>query len=286
MKFPRKLAALSASAACLTLALSGCGADAPKNAGPTGETGKEPVTLSLATFNEFGYEDLLKEYETLNPNVTIQHKKAATTNEARDNLTTRLAAGSGLSDIEAIEVDWLSELKEYPGPVRGSEGPCRRRPLAGLEDRGSHDPGRAASSATARTPGPRLSATTRHCLKPPGMPIGPRICRQDARHHLGQLLRRRQEVRRRRDGPGMVRLRRSHLPGHEQPDVEGLRERGRHGHRRRQPGGQGGLHQGPERLDEGQPLGAPGPVEQRLGGRFPVPEVRHDPLPGLDARCH
>ena len=57
MKFPRKLAALSASAACLTLALSGCGADAPKNAGPTGETGKEPVTLSLATFNEFGYED-------------------------------------------------------------------------------------------------------------------------------------------------------------------------------------------------------------------------------------
>lgn len=114
MKFPRKLAALSASAACLTLALSGCGADAPKSSGPSGETGKEPVTLTIATFNEFGYEDLIKEYQTLNPNVTIQHKKAATTNEARDNLTTRLAAGSGLSDIEAIEVDWLSELKQYP----------------------------------------------------------------------------------------------------------------------------------------------------------------------------
>lgn len=114
MKFPRKLAALSASAACLTLALSGCGAEAPKTTGPTGETGKEPVTLTVATFNEFGYEDLLKEYQTLNPNVKIQHKKAATTNEARDNLTTRLAAGSGLSDIEAIEVDWLSELKQYP----------------------------------------------------------------------------------------------------------------------------------------------------------------------------
>ncbi len=114
MKFPRKLAALSASAACLTLALSGCGAEAPKTTGPTGETGKEPVTLTVATFNEFGYEDLLKEYQRLNPNVKIQHKKAATTNEARDNLTTRLAAGSGLSDIEAIEVDWLSELKQYP----------------------------------------------------------------------------------------------------------------------------------------------------------------------------
>ncbi|WP_346957766.1 extracellular solute-binding protein [uncultured Arthrobacter sp.] len=114
MKFPRKLVALSASVACLTLALSGCGADAPKAAAPSAETGKEPVTLTLATFNEFGYEGLLKEYEALNPNVKIQHKKAATTNEARDNLTTRLAAGSGLSDVEAIEVDWLSELKQYP----------------------------------------------------------------------------------------------------------------------------------------------------------------------------
>jgi cellobiose transport system substrate-binding protein len=77
-------------------------------------TSTEPVTLTLATFNEFGYEDLIKEYETLNPNVTIEHKKAATSNEARDNLNTRLAAGSGASDIEAIEVDWLPELSQYP----------------------------------------------------------------------------------------------------------------------------------------------------------------------------
>lgn len=74
----------------------------------------EPVTLTLATFNEFGYEDLITEYEALHPNITIIHKKAATTNEARDNLTTRLAAGSGLSDIEAVEVDWLAELTAYP----------------------------------------------------------------------------------------------------------------------------------------------------------------------------
>ena len=66
------------------------------------------MTLSLATFNEFGYEDLIKEYQELNPNVTIEAKKAATSNEARDNLNTRLAAGSGASDIEAIEVDWLA----------------------------------------------------------------------------------------------------------------------------------------------------------------------------------
>ena len=46
--------------------------------------------------------------------MTIEAKKAATSNEARDNLNTRLAAGSGASDIEAIEVDWLPELSQYP----------------------------------------------------------------------------------------------------------------------------------------------------------------------------
>jgi cellobiose transport system substrate-binding protein len=48
------------------------------------------------------------------PNVTIEHTKAATSNEARDKMMTGLAAGSGLTDIEAIEVDWLPELMQYP----------------------------------------------------------------------------------------------------------------------------------------------------------------------------
>ena len=109
-----RITALSAAAACLALALTACGSGGAENAGVEGETGTEDVTLSVGTFNEFGYEELFKEYEELNPNVTIEHKKAATSNEARDNLTTRLAAGSGLSDIEAIEVDWLPELLEFP----------------------------------------------------------------------------------------------------------------------------------------------------------------------------
>ncbi|MHA7154049.1 ABC transporter substrate-binding protein [Arthrobacter sp. TMN-50] len=109
-----KLTALSASAACLALALSACGTGSTTGGDIDGATGESDVTLTVATFNEFGYEDLFTEYEELNDNVTIEHKKAATTNEARDNLTTRLAAGSGLADIEAIEVDWLAELMEYP----------------------------------------------------------------------------------------------------------------------------------------------------------------------------
>ena len=107
-----RIAALTMTAALL----AACGGEsADTDAGSGGEGGSDgPVTLTVATFNEFGYEELFTEYMELNPDVTIEHKKAATANEARDNLNTRLAAGSGLSDIEAVEVDWLPELLQYP----------------------------------------------------------------------------------------------------------------------------------------------------------------------------
>ena len=98
------------------LALSACGSssDGENDAGSGNQaTASGPVTLKLATFNQFGYEDLITEYMAAHPNVKIEHKKAATSNEARDNLNTRLAAGSGLSDVEAVEVDWLPELMQY-----------------------------------------------------------------------------------------------------------------------------------------------------------------------------
>ncbi|MDO5720771.1 MAG: ABC transporter substrate-binding protein [Actinomycetaceae bacterium] len=94
------------------LALSACGG-ADEGSTDTQSGDGESITLTVATFNEFGYEDLLKEYEESHPGITVEHKKAATSNEAHDNLNTRLAAGSGLSDIEAVEVDWLPELLQY-----------------------------------------------------------------------------------------------------------------------------------------------------------------------------
>jgi len=105
----------TAGMAGVALVLSACGGDSTTD-GDTGGGGDstagggdEQITLTVATFNEFGYEGLLEEYMELNPNITVEQKKAATSNEARDNLNTRLAAGSGLSDIEAVEVDWLPD---------------------------------------------------------------------------------------------------------------------------------------------------------------------------------
>ncbi len=109
MRHPAKTVAALTCVAALAVGCSGGdkGDDASPKPG-------EKVTVTVATFNEFGYEGLIKEWNEANPDIQVEHKKAATSNEARDNMNTRLAAGSGLADIEAIEVDWLPELMQYP----------------------------------------------------------------------------------------------------------------------------------------------------------------------------
>lgn len=104
---------VAASAMALGACSSGGGGQSGKESGAASGDGSQ-ITLTVATFNEFGYDDLYAEYMADHPNIKVVAKKAATSNEARDNMNTRLAAGSGLSDIEAIEVDWLPELMQYP----------------------------------------------------------------------------------------------------------------------------------------------------------------------------
>lgn len=115
MRIPKTLALGSTLAICAALTMSGCGSTSSSGSSSAESTGGNDgqISLTVATFNEFGYEDLFKEYEQLHPEIKIVHKKAATSNEAHDNLNTRLAAGSGLADIEAVEVDWLPQLLEY-----------------------------------------------------------------------------------------------------------------------------------------------------------------------------
>ncbi|WP_265521784.1 ABC transporter substrate-binding protein [Oerskovia flava] len=115
----RKALAATAGLAAITLTLAACGDSSdPSDEGTTdGTAGGEQITLTVATFNDFGYSDeLLAAYTEANPNVTVEQVKAARSEDARTNLTTKLAAGGdGLADIEAIEVDWLPELMQYPG---------------------------------------------------------------------------------------------------------------------------------------------------------------------------
>lgn len=111
----RRLAA-TAGIATLAFGLAACGGnagsgdDATEGAEPT-----EPITLKVATFNNFGYTDeLLAKYTEEHPNVTVEQVVAATAEDARTNLTTKLGAGgAGLADVEAIEIDWMPELAQY-----------------------------------------------------------------------------------------------------------------------------------------------------------------------------
>ncbi|MEG3614507.1 ABC transporter substrate-binding protein [Isoptericola haloaureus] len=119
----RRLAAATAGIASLGLLLGACSGDADEPAGEEtaaeedgGASTDEEITLTVATFNNFGYTDeLLAQYEDEHPNVTVEHTTAAQAEDARTNLSTKLAAGGeGLADIEAVEVDWLSEFMQYP----------------------------------------------------------------------------------------------------------------------------------------------------------------------------
>ena len=100
------VAAISASA----IVLAGC-------AGGSGETppadSDEPITLTVATFNDFGYTDeLLQEYMDENPNIKVEHTRAAESGDARTNYFAKLGK-EGLADIEAVEIDWFAEAMQY-----------------------------------------------------------------------------------------------------------------------------------------------------------------------------
>lgn len=109
MKFSRRtIGAGIAAASVFALTMTGC------SAATTASTSSKPVTITLSTFNNFGYtKDLLAEYHKLHPNVTVINKIAATSQAAETNLFTKLAAGSGLGDIEAVDGDWMPKVKQY-----------------------------------------------------------------------------------------------------------------------------------------------------------------------------
>lgn len=105
----RRLLATAAAASVSAIALAGC-ASPGADGGADGADDK--ITLTVTTFGTFGYDDLYKEYEKLHPNVTIEATNIDTGGNARTDAFTKIAAGSGLSDIVAIEEGWLGAVME------------------------------------------------------------------------------------------------------------------------------------------------------------------------------
>ncbi|MBD7958398.1 ABC transporter substrate-binding protein [Microbacterium sp. Sa4CUA7] len=108
----RRTALLAAVATTSALVLAGCTAgdgDAGGNADGDASGG---ATLTLATFNDMGYSDELLAEFTEETGIEVVHNKAATSNDARANFFQKLGKG-GLGDVEAVEVDWFTEMMQY-----------------------------------------------------------------------------------------------------------------------------------------------------------------------------
>jgi len=97
-------------------AMTACGSSDSGSGGSGGSTGSSNanVDLSIATFGEFGYEDLLTEYHNLHPNVTIKHNKTGQGGPYHTALLTKLAGGSGLEDVVGLEEGHLSDVLSKP----------------------------------------------------------------------------------------------------------------------------------------------------------------------------
>lgn len=104
----RRMLTTAAVASVSALALAGCAAgDASGDS-----DSDEKITLTVTTFGTFGYDDLYEQYEEENPNITIEASNIDTGGNARTDAFTKIAAGSGLSDIVAIEEGWLGAIMD------------------------------------------------------------------------------------------------------------------------------------------------------------------------------
>ncbi|WP_374058565.1 ABC transporter substrate-binding protein [Naasia sp. SYSU D00948] len=107
----RRTRAATAVAGAVAFALLATGCSSGGGGGTGGESGGD-ITLTVTTFGTMGFEELYEQYESENPNITIEANNIDTGGNARTDTFTKLAAGSGLSDVVAIEEGWLGSIME------------------------------------------------------------------------------------------------------------------------------------------------------------------------------
>jgi cellobiose transport system substrate-binding protein len=113
----RHAAALLATAAIGAFALAGCGSDSssnsaagPADSGPCGTS--EDTTLTVGLFGTFGFKEagLWDAYKDVCPNITIKEDVVEQSADYWTRLKTRLASGSGLADVQAIEIGFVADV--------------------------------------------------------------------------------------------------------------------------------------------------------------------------------
>ncbi|MEU5536237.1 ABC transporter substrate-binding protein [Streptomyces sp. NPDC020362] len=116
----RRLGAFVTVAALTTGLLAGCAKDSDdgsSNADGGNGSGKGKITLTIGTFGVFGYKQagLYDEYMKLHKNISIKENVTTRTDVYWPKVLTRLQAGSGTDDIEAIEIGNITEAVQTQG---------------------------------------------------------------------------------------------------------------------------------------------------------------------------
>ncbi|KQO96644.1 ABC transporter substrate-binding protein [Leifsonia sp. Leaf264] len=109
MKLSRRTTAVAAVAGVAAIALlaTGCSSSGDSGSGSS----DEKVELTVTTFGTMGLDDLYKQYEDENPNITIKATNIDTGGNALTDWKTKQAAGSGLPDVQAVEEGWLGQVQ-------------------------------------------------------------------------------------------------------------------------------------------------------------------------------
>ncbi|GHE98706.1 sugar-binding protein [Streptomyces longispororuber] len=113
---PRTAVVLAATAALAAGLLTGCAEDSGDEPGGSsgggGGGGKGGTTLTVGVFGAFGLQEagLYEEYERLNPDIEIKQNSVQRNENYWPALLTHLSSGSGLSDVQAVEVGNVAEL--------------------------------------------------------------------------------------------------------------------------------------------------------------------------------
>ena len=108
-----RLVAAGVAVLLVAAPLTGCADDGSSSSGAgSGGGGEGKTTVSVGVFGVFGYKQagLYKEYEKLHPDISIKENSTERNDDYYPALLNHLAAGSGLSDIQAAEVGNINEL--------------------------------------------------------------------------------------------------------------------------------------------------------------------------------
>jgi len=153
-----------AAAALLVLA-GGCGPATPQT-----------ITLTVATFGQFGYDDLITGYEFSHPGIKIRKERAEQGGPYHQDLLAKLKTGQGLADVQAVEEGHLSDVLAQSAKLNDLAriGPPDVRPdrwLGWKYDAGRAKDGKLVGYGTDI--GPLAMCYRKDLLKAAGLPADP-----------------------------------------------------------------------------------------------------------------